>query len=150
MHKFKLSHAKTIVQNLSKESQTFPKRFQTNSSNSENLWRWYVQRLAAFPNADCLLSCKNNMHHLMFVTSQLRHPLRLIGMLAIRQSNLHKYIFVNNISGCFDQNSCFFHRIQIWTYYFAINCPEKINAVTKIASIQLKASQMQKWIYIPG
>ena len=79
MHKFKLSHAKTIVQNLSKQSQTFqnlskqsqtfPKRFQTNSSNSENLWRWYVQRLALFQNA------QNNMQYLMSVTSQLRNPL---------------------------------------------------------------------------
>ena len=153
MHKFKLSYAKTIVQNLSKQSQTFPKRLQTNSSNSENLRRWYVQRLTAFPSADCLPSCKNNMQYLMPVTCQLKNPPRLIVMVAktatssdatkqssrihIRRQHIqmlrpkHRFLTSNS-----DLNVPFCGKLS-----------RKGQCIYQTASIQPKTSQMQKWIH---
>ena len=141
MHKFKLSHAKAIVQNLSKQSQTFPKRFQTNSSNSENLWRWYVQRLALFQNA------QNNMQYLMSVTSQLRNPLAKTAtssdttkqspQIHIRRQHIQmlrpKQLFLTSNS---DLNVPSCSKLS-----------RKGQCRYQTTSIELKTSQMQKWIH---
>ena len=154
MHKFKLSHAKAIVQNLSKQSQTFPKRFQTNSSNSENLWRWYVQRLAAFPSADCLPQRKNNMQYLMSVTCQLRNPLRLIGIVAKTATSSDTTKQSPQIHICRQHIQVLRPKQLFLTSNSDLNVPfcsklsRKDQCSYQTASIQLKMSQIRNE-YIP-
>ena len=129
------------------------KRFQTNSSNSENLWRWYVQRLAAFPSADCLPQRKNNMQYLMSVTCQLRNPLRLIGIVAKTATSSDTTKQSPQIHICRQHIQMLRPKQLFLTSNSDLNVPfcsklsRKDQCSYQTASIQLKMSQMQKWIH---
>ena len=131
-------------------SQTFPKRFQTNSSNSENLRRWYVQRLTAFPSAGCLPSCKNNMQHLIPVTCQLRNPPRLIVMVANTATSSDATKQSSQIHICRQHFQMLRPKHLFVTSNSHLNVPfcsklsRKGQCTHQTASIQLKTSQMQK------
>ena len=86
------------------------KRFQTNSSNSDNLWRWYVQRQSAFPDAVCLPAQFIDVAEMQkpcssfIAPSQLRYPLKMVCMeVKMATSNVTKmqspkYISVGSMS----------------------------------------------------